>query len=203
MRVCVRGLIQRGFILRVSGTVRCTRIRALEGEQERFVWNKQPKPTNRGGHLSPLEHHVFSDSAVCVHIDSLIFITQKHLHAVGLGKHHNGVRGNTALNLGREGWAQMSLGVTKTSRSAKHSPTRWRSPPSGRPCQSCFLLHCLVLWAARASPFEKLLQQSRLLPSTPPHRRLSPKSALLTGYHGALERFGCCGSCTSLVCQRS
>ncbi len=153
-----------------SGALAQTAIRALEGEQERFVWNKQPKPTNRGGHLSPLEHHVFSDSAVCVHIDSLIFITQKHLHAVSLGKHHNGVRGNTALNLGREGWAQMSLGVTKTSRSAKHSPLgEALPPPPGGPVS-------LMLRVARASPFEKLLQQSRLLPSARPHWRLSPKA---------------------------
>lgn len=92
----------------------------------------------------------------------------------------------------------MSLGVTKTSRSAKHSPPLGDAlpPPPGRPCQSCFLLHCLVLWAARASPFEKLLQQSRLLLFLSTTPTPEPKSALLTGYHGALERFGCFGSCT-------
>lgn len=58
--------------------------------------------TNRGGHLSPLQDHVLGDSAVSVDINALIFITQQHFHAISLRKHHDGMRGHTALNL-REG----------------------------------------------------------------------------------------------------
>lgn len=55
--------------------------------------------TNRGGHLSPLQDHVLGDSAVSVDINALIFITQQHLHTISLRKHHDGMRGHTALNL--------------------------------------------------------------------------------------------------------
>lgn len=55
--------------------------------------------TNRGGHLSPLQDHILGDSAVSVDVNALIFITQQHFHAISLRKHHDGMRGHTALNL--------------------------------------------------------------------------------------------------------
>lgn len=55
--------------------------------------------TNRGGHLSPLQHHVFSDAPVRVHVDAFVLIADQQLDAVRVGKDDDGVRLDAGLNL--------------------------------------------------------------------------------------------------------
>lgn len=63
-----------------------------------------PSLTHRGGHLSPLQHHVLDDPAVRVDVDTLILIAQQHLHAVRVGEEDDGVGCDLALDLGRRKW---------------------------------------------------------------------------------------------------
>lgn len=55
--------------------------------------------TDGGGHLAPLQHHVFGDASIGVDVDALVLVAQQHLHAVRLGQNHDGVGGHLTLNL--------------------------------------------------------------------------------------------------------
>lgn len=55
--------------------------------------------TYGGGHLTPLQHNVFSDAAISVDIHTLILIAQQHLHAIRLRQNYNSVWGHLTLNL--------------------------------------------------------------------------------------------------------
>lgn len=60
-----------------------------------------PSLTYRGGHLSPLQHHILDDPPVSVDVDALVFIAQQHLHAVSVGEEDDGMGRDLALDLGR------------------------------------------------------------------------------------------------------
>lgn len=59
-----------------------------------FLWR-----TNRCGHLAPLQDHVFDNTPVGVDVDTLVLVTQQHLHAIRAGQEHDGVWHHVALDL--------------------------------------------------------------------------------------------------------
>ena len=67
-----------------------------------------PSLTHRGGHLSPLQHHVLDDPAVRVDIDTLILVAQQHLHAVRVGEDDDRVGLDATLDLEKGDRAQGS-----------------------------------------------------------------------------------------------
>lgn len=84
-----------------------------------------PSLTHRGGHLSPLQHHVLDDPAVRVNIDALILIAQQHLHAIRVGEEDDGVGRDLALDLGRRKWV-----------GGPEAGPRPGAPLRPRPCQA-------------------------------------------------------------------
>lgn len=73
-----------------------------EGQERLGGW---PSLTYRGGHLSPLQHHILNDPPVCVDVDTLVLVAQQHLHAIGVGEEDDGVGRDLALDLRRRRWA--------------------------------------------------------------------------------------------------
>lgn len=66
-----------------------------------LCWIMWEGHTNRGRHLSPLQHHILGDSTIGVHIHALVLVTQQHLHSISFGEHHDGMGRHLALDLDR------------------------------------------------------------------------------------------------------
>lgn len=62
--------------------------------------------THRGGHLSPLQHHILNDPPIRVDIHALVLVAQQHLHAIGVGEEDDGMGCDLALDLRRR-WARV------------------------------------------------------------------------------------------------
>lgn len=92
--------------------------------------------TDRGGHLSPLQHHILNDPPVRVDIHALVLVAQQHLHAIGVGEEDDGVGGDLTLDLGMRRWAGDPASGTQTG-----SPSPPTAPPrlhaQGCRCHSC------------------------------------------------------------------
>ena len=56
-------------------------------------------PTNGGGHLPPLKHHVFGDASVGVDVDALVLVADQQLDAVRVGQDDDGVGLDVGLDL--------------------------------------------------------------------------------------------------------
>lgn len=57
------------------------------------------KPTDRGGHLPPLQHRLLGDTAICVNKDALVLVTQQQLHPTAAGEDDDGMRPDHTLDL--------------------------------------------------------------------------------------------------------